>query len=271
MNVDDFIEETFPRKRQSIWIMVTGKNQSGKTDYILYMMEILYELGLMDAFGSNMPMEAPFPVDFIQDFETLEKTCRMLNPNPNRKGLKKYFFFGSEMGKWLPKDQAWKNVEFIAKLQTVRKYGLNWAGDAISRVDSRALNEMHFNGEFRKITPNNPRIAYYDNWESGERIYLYDIPRTKIKFDTFYSANFYMHPQGEGIDIALNKDHEIAFKYLDNDCSWKKVGIDTQTGRRSLIAVLKTYRDMLRSGIIHEPIKDNAISEPSTAIKQEIA
>jgi len=246
--------------------MVLGKNQSGKTDFILYIMEILHELGLMDAFGSNMPMKAPFEVDFIEDFETLENTCRMLNPNPNKKGLKKYFFFGSEMGKWLPKDQAWRNIDFIEKLQTVRKYGFNWAGDAISRVDSRALNEIHFNGCFKKISPNNPTIAYYDDWEKGDRIYLYDIPRTKIKFDTFYTANFYMKPQVEGALVPLNKDHEIAFQYLDNDCSWKKAGIDTQTGKRAVVAVLKMYRDRLQRESIHEPVKKKTVSELSTEI-----
>lgn len=247
--------------------MVLGKNQSGKTDFILYMMEILHDLGLMDAFGSNMPMEAPFHVDFIEDWQTLEKTCRMLNPDPNKKGLKKYFFFGSEMGKWLPKDEAWRNTKFIKSLQTVRKFGLNWAGDAISRVDARALNDMHFNGCFRKISPTNPRIAYYDDWENNERTYLYEIPRTKIKFDTFYSASFYMEPQTDENIIPINKDHEIAFKYLDNDCSWKKTGIDTQTGRRALIATLKTYRDMLKAGLVHEPVKETDISEPSTQIE----
>lgn len=246
--------------------MVLGKKQSGKTDFILYMMEILYELGLMDAFGSNMEMEAPFHVDFIEDFETLEKTCRMLNPDPDRRGLKKYFYFCSEMGKSMPKDQAWRNVSFIEKLQTVRKYGLNWAGDAISRVDSRILNEIHFNGCFKKLSPANPKIAYYEDWESGERTYLYDIPRTKIRFNTFDSPNFYMKPQGESTAIAPSKEHEIAWKYLDNDCSWKKTGIDTQTGRRALITVLKTYRDMLKAGVIHEPVKENIIPEPSTEI-----
>lgn len=245
--------------------MVLGKKQSGKTDFILYMMEILYELGLMDAFGSNMPMEAPFHVDFIEDFETLEKTCRMLNPNPNKKGLKKYFFFGSEMGKWLPKDQAWRNTSFIENLQTVRKYGLNWAGDAISRVDSRVLNEIHFDGCFKKLSPANPKIAYYEDWETDERTYLYDIPRTKIKFDTFYSANFYMKPQiEENKSIPLNPEHEIVKKYLECG-SWDKAGIHRQEGKRAIEKVLKFHLDNCLHSI-QEPVKDNEDFEASIEV-----
>lgn len=261
MSADDFIRQIFPRKRQSVWVMVLGKNQSGKTDFILYMMEILYELGLMDAFGSNMPMEAPFPVDFIEDWQTLEHTCRMLNPNPDKKGLKKYFFFGSEMGKWLPKDEAWRNTKFIKSLQTVRKFGLNWAGDAISRVDSRALNEMHFNGCFRKINPNNPRIAYYDDWENNERTYLYDIPRTKIKFNTFYSASFYMEPQNGGIIIPLNPEHEIVKKYLECG-SWDKAGVHRQEGKRAIEKVLKFHFDNCLHSLQDEKQESKTSSMP---------
>lgn len=203
---------------------------------MLYLMNKLWELNLMDAFGSNMPMEAPFEVDFIEDFQTLKKACRMLNPP------KRYFYFGSEMGKWLPKDQSWKNVNFIEELQTIRKDGLSFCGDAIDRVDARALNETHFDGCFTKYNPKNPTVAYYDDWQTGERTYLQNIPRTKIGFDTWYSANFYMEPQTpEGAVIPLNYEHDIAFKYLDLG-SWVKVGVHRQEGKRCLFKVLKYHR-----------------------------
>lgn len=239
---DDFIKHIFSRKSQSVCIAVLGKKQSGKTDFVLNLMDRLHELGLMDGFGSNMPMMAPFEVDFIEDFQTLEQRCRMLNPNPSKKGLKRYFFFGSEMGKWLPKDQAWRNVNFIEKLQTIRKYGLNFAGDAIDRVDSRVLNPTHFEGCFIKYNPKNPKLAVYENWLTGEKTHLKNIPRTRIEFDTFYSANFYMKPQvPEEMPVRLNHEHKIIKQYLENGQTWKDTDIHRQEGKRAIGKVLEYH------------------------------
>ncbi len=220
-------------------------------------MQRLHALGLMDCFGSNMPMEAPFEVDFIEDFQTLKRRCQMLNPNPKTKGINKYFYFGSEMGKWLPKDQAWRNAGFIEELQTIRKYGLSFAGDAIDRVDSRVLNATHFDGQFTKYNPKNPTVAHYDNWQTGERTYLKNIPRTKVGFDTWYSANFYMEPQTpDDINIPLNEEHALVWKYLDNGESWSKIGTHYQEGKRALIKVLKFHR----TTCLHELTKEKDVS-----------
>ena len=222
-------------------------------------MEILHKLKLMDAFGSNMPIEAPFEVDFIEDFQTLKKRCQMLNPNPNTRGIKRYFYFGSEMGKWLPKDQAWRNVNFIEELQTIRKYGLTFAGDAIDRVDSRVLNETHFDGCFTKYNPKNPTVAYYEDWITGERTHLKKIPRTSIKFDTFYSANFYMEPQTpETLKIPLSPQHEIVKKYL-KEGSWTKAGVHRQEGKRAVMEVLEFHL----TNCLHELAEEKDDSEPA--------
>lgn len=265
---DDFLRQIFTRRKQSVWVAVLGKKQSGKTDFCLHIMEKLYELELMDAFGSNVPVEANFPVDFIEDFETLDKRCKLLNPNPQKRGLKRYFYFGSEMGKWLPKDEAWRNTKFIGKLQTVRKNGLSWIGDAISRVDNRALNDIHFEGCFNKLSPTNPTIANYENWVTGELIDLENIPRTKIKFDTWFSANFYMEPQGATDAIPLDPNAQIVQRYLDNDCSWKKAGIHVQEGKRAMIAIAAAYLKLF-AATNQENTENSIISEPSIAIKEE--
>jgi len=261
---DDFIKKIFSKKSQSVCIGVLGKKQSGKTDFMLHLMERLYELNLMDAFGSNMPVEAPFEIDFIEDFQTLKRRCQMLNPNPNTKGIKRYFYFGSEMGKWLPKDQAWRNIDFIEELQTIRKYGLSFGGDAINRVDGRVLNEIHFDGCFTKFNPKNPTVAYYEDWQTGERIFLKNIPRTSIKFDTFYSANFYMEPQtSEHLKIPLSPEHEIVKKYRESG-SWKKADIHPQEGKRALMKVI----DFHLTHCLHDLAEEKDVSEP---VKSEVA
>ena len=135
---NDLIRRIYNRKFQSIWTCTLGQNQSGKTDFNLFLMERLHKLGLGDAFGSNIPnLEADFEIDFIEDFQTLRKRCEMLNPDPEKHGIKRYFFLADEMGDWAPKDQPWLNVKFIKELQQVRKYGLSILASGIDRIDSR--------------------------------------------------------------------------------------------------------------------------------------
>lgn len=270
---DDFIEHLYG-KDDSIFTCVTGPKGSGKTEFNLLQLERIHDLGLGARYGSNMPtpedkdppaIKPPFKMDFIEDFESLENTCRMLNP-PGTRRIKKYFFFLSELGKFVPRDQAWKkdNIEFIQKLQTVRKYGLSMLSDAIDRVDARVLSPSFFHGEFKKPYSENPKFARYKDYRTGREFTFKDIPKCEMSFDTYYSANFYMKAQNDGSIIPLNRDHEIAFKYLDNDYSWKKAGIDTQTGKRAVIAVLKFHRELIKREPIQEPVKENVTSEPPT-------
>ena len=239
---DEFIKRIYHRKYQSVWTCCLGQNQSGKTDFNLYQMERIHALGLGDRFGANMPLEASFDIDFIEDFETLKKRCQMLNPDPERHGIKRYFFLGSEMGDWAPKDQPWLNVKFIKELQQVRKFGLSFLGDGIDRIDSRILNEKHFHGFFEKLSKANPTIAVYVDWFNRSKINIRNIPRTNIGFNTWYSASFYMEPQlADGARIPLNEEHEICWKYLDHG-SWKKAGIETKKGKRAVQKVLRFHR-----------------------------
>ena len=67
---DDFIKSIFSKRKHSVFIAVLGKKQSGKTDFMLHLMERLNALKLMDGFGSNMPVKAPFEIDFIEDFKS---------------------------------------------------------------------------------------------------------------------------------------------------------------------------------------------------------
>lgn len=263
--LDEFIRQVYHRKFHSVWTCTLGPNQSGKTDWNLYQMERIHALGLGDGFGANIPVEADFEIEFIEDFETLKKRCQMLNPDPERHGLKRYFFLGSEMGDWAPKDQPWLNVKFIKELQQVRKYGLSFLGDAIDRVDSRILNEKHFHGYFEKISKANPQFAIYYDWFNGRKVLLHDIPRTKIKFNTWYSASFYMEPQTpEDVLVPLNPEHEIVKKYLEAG-SWRKIGIHQQTGKDAIMRVLKFHMThclhAISAGDVAESDPDEEVSK----------
>ena len=259
----DLIKKIYTRKKQSVWTVTLGKKQSGKTNFNLKQMEILHELGLAEGFGSNIrTLKAPFDfdIDFIEDFQTLKTRCQMLNPNPKKHGIKRYFFFGSEMGKWLPRDQPWKNVKFIKELQLVRKIGLNWLGDGISRIDSRVVNEIHFDAIFRKVSITRADIATYYNFSNRQLITIKDIKRTKLTYDTWESCNFYMEPQIEGTDIPLNPDHLIVKKYLDSGCSISKTGLHSHEVKRARDNVLEQHM----SKCIHATPQHKEIIESSS-------
>jgi len=258
--LDDFIKRIYNKKFQSVWTCTLGQNQSGKTDWNLYQMERIHALGLGDGFGSNMPdLKADFEIEFIEDFETLKKRCQMLNPDPERYGIKRYFFLGSEMGDWAPRDQPWLNVKFIKELQQVRKYGLNFLGDGIARIDARILNEKHFHGYFEKVSKANPKFAIYYDWFNRRKIKLHDIPRTSIGFNTWYSAAFYMEPQvPEDAIIPMNEQHQIVKKYLKVK-SWKELGIHPQTGKNAVLDVLDFHMSHCLHSI-HEEAEDKGVS-----------
>ena len=263
---NDFIKHVYG-KEGSIFSCVLGPNGSGKTLFNLLQMERIHDLGLGVRYGSNMPvpsaLKPEFEMDFIEDFETLEHTCRMLNPDPEKKGMKKYFFFLSELGKFVPKDQAWKkdNIEFISSLQTVRKFGLCLLSDAIDRVDGRVLSPSFFNGVFNKPFPENPQYAEWTDFRSGRKIVFKDIPKCKMWFDTYYSANFYIDKrieQAQG-EVFLNSDHQIVKKYLESGCSIAKTGLHSHEVKRARDRVLDHY------------FKHYVYADPKTAKeKQEI-
>jgi len=241
-SLKSLIKKIYTKKKQSVWTVTLGKKQSGKTDFTLRIMELLHELDLADGFGSNVKsIKAPFEIDFIEDFQTLKARCQMLNPDAEKHGIKRYFFFASEMGKWLPRDQPWRNTKFIEELQTVRKIGLNWLGDGVNRIDERVVNEMHFDGKFRKVSIMRPDIATYHNYSNGRTETIQGIKRTTLKFNTWESCNFYMEPQTEGTDIPLNADHLIVKKYLESDCSIAKTGLHANEVKRARDRVLQYY------------------------------
>ena len=239
----DLVKKVFTKRKQSVFTITEGKKQSGKTDFNLRLMEILHQQKLMEGFGSNVKsLEAPFDVDFIEDFQTLKERCQMLNPDPEKRGIKRYAFFCSEMGKAFPQDQPWKNTEFIGELQLVRKIGLNWLGDGINRIDQRIVSPAHFDGRFRKVSITRPDIATYHDFATNQLSTVQGIKRTGLKFNTWESCNFYMERRTdiEGT-IPLNQDHLIVKKYLEAGCSIKKTGLHSQEVKRARDNVLKYY------------------------------
>jgi len=45
-----------------------------------------------------------------------------------------------------------------------------------------------------KPSVSDPTVALYVDWAHNETVYVVNIPKTNIDFDTYYSADFYMEP-----------------------------------------------------------------------------
>lgn len=239
MKADRLIKRIYARKYHVVNTCAVGVNQSGKTALNLFLMERLHALGLGDAFGSNTPLQADFEVDFIEDFQTLKHRCEMLNPDPEKYGLKRYIFNWGEMGKSIPKDQSWLNTKFVKQMQTLRKLGLCILGDGIDRIDGRIFSPTHFHGYFDKRSKDHPEKAVYIDWtRKGKPIPINGIPMTSIKYNQWYTAIFLWEPETTETPIVfLNHEHEIVKKYRESG-SWKKAGVHPQEGKRCLQKVL---------------------------------
>jgi len=259
---NDFIRKLYG-KNESVSTCVLGPNQVGKTDFNLLQMERIHDLGIGDVFCSNMKsLKADFEISFVQDFETLKKNCQMLNPNPKKHGLKKCIFLGSEIGKWAARDKAWLNTDLIGEFQTVRKIGLSMLTDAIDRVDARVLSPAFFAGEFNKPFKDNPKFAVWKNYATGQIMQFKDIPKTRIEYDTYETAYFYMKPQvPEDIVIKLNYEHQLLKRYIEAGYSWKKAGIHPQEGKRARDKVIDQHMDQYIQ-TIQEEEATKAVFEP---------
>lgn len=262
MKADRFIKRIYHRRYHVVWTCAIGVNQSGKTDLNLFIMERLHALGLASGFGSNIPIKADFEVDFIEDFQTLKQRCQMLNPSPERDGLKRYFFFASEMGKWAAQDIPWKNTNLIRELQTVRKYGLSILGDGIDRIDKRIFSASHFHGYFVKHSKEKPQKATYFDWtKRGKKTTIDNIPKTSIIYDTWYPAEFYMEPElPEATGVFLNPQHKIVKEYMKHK-SWKKANIHPQEGKRAMLEVLNHHFSVCLRHDHEESLEKEPIAE----------
>lgn len=204
MTFDDLVRHIF-KKRDSTFIAILGRKESGKTDLALRILESCYQQKLFKYFGTNIEglSNTPCEIDTIVDLPTLLERCQTLG--------KPYLFILDELGDTAPKDQPWLNVDLIKSLQKVRKYKLSLIGCAIDRVDSRVLNPTHFYGYFEKFSPDRKDVAMYTDWLKRKRTKVLGITPTQITFDTYQPASFHMNRTSSS---SLNTDRDISNHHI---------------------------------------------------------
>lgn len=224
------------KNRTSSFLLANGPKETGKTDFILWLMKQSYELGYFKYFGLNQEIEnAPFEYDFISDLQSLKERCKLLG--------KRYFYFLDELGKSAPKDVPWKklNLELIQDMEIIRKYRLTLAGCSIGDVDRRIVNPRHLDYFIEKETLTRAKIY---NFRKRYIATITDIPKTSIKFYEYRVAYFTLTPQS---NTLIDHPIMVRFKrYKDGE----KQGDIWESRQQKKREILKLY-DLVRNNVSH--------------------
>lgn len=273
MKADRLIKRIYNPRYHVVNTCTIGVNQSGKTNLNLFIMERLFALGKQygHSFGSNTPVKAEFDIEFIEDYQTLKHRCMMLNPDPEKYGIKRFIFNWGEMGKSVAKDMSWENTKFVKEMQILRKHGLCIIGDGIDRIDGRIFSPTHFHGYFEKKSKDHPEKAVYVDWtRKGKPTKISGIPETTIKYNTWYTAVFlWESPTPDAQGVFLNPEHQIVKKYLEVG-SIKKTGLSTEEVKRARDKVLAYHMSHCLKTLHNEQEIESSEPVKSTISKDSV-
>ena len=190
--------------RTSVFFVVTGFKEIGKTSFVLWLMEKLHEYGYFKYFGGNHLTLDNINFDYtvITDLQTLKRHCLSLN--------KKFFFFFDEIGKAMPKAVPWRKLtlEMIQDLEVIRMYKLTVGGCAIGDVDRRILSPSHLDFYIKKIDLKTAKLYHFrKRYEAMIR----GIPMTSVKYDEYLVAKFTNEPLTP--NFKIDRDWEAALSW----------------------------------------------------------
>lgn len=207
-------------RQTSTYVSLFGRRESGKTDFGLLIAEIVHALGLIKYVATNVKIyESPdFEITPIIDLWNLKKWCKE-NKGPKLMAL-------DEIGRTVSrrKPMSSLNVDIINEFQILRKYKLSMIIITIDEkyTDNAILGVDLLDGVFRKPLYNNPKIALYDDNLEPLHVSIYDIPGTRIKFDTWDSAPFTQKPRtlkpsfkDEDLSLLWDWSHGATYKEMN--------------------------------------------------------
>lgn len=217
--------------RDSVFFLMEGFNQSGKTDFMLWLMQQFHYFKMFRGFGCNQVLEdTPFEYDFISDLETLMKKVTTFN--------KRYFFFLDELGKSVARATPWDklNIELIKEFETKRKFKLSIGACAIGQVDRRIKNPAHLDFYIRKLSLKTAKVYHL---LKRKQLFISGISRTSIKFHEFKVAVFTKESvKGTPINDSDIRNAEIWAKQLPHPDVLSKQGFYDSV-RRGYLKLLK--------------------------------
>lgn len=240
----DLIRKLFNRGT-SAFLIIFGRRETGKTDMSLLIAEILYALGIIQEFATNIKIyESPFPVKHITNLDDLRLWSR------DNQGRKLFLFdeYGKAFRRRSPMSSL--NVQLIDDLQILRKFKLSTIAMTVDEkyIDNSSLGEDVLDGVFIKFNYKNPKVAFYKDLLEDFSKRIIGIPRTSVKFDTYDVAPFREH--GERTKPAF-KEKDLALLWdLTHGKTSKELGLH---GQQVCRLWRKYVKEMLERDIHHAP------------------
>jgi len=213
------------RSALSICLIILGKRGSGKTDLALLIAETLQELGIIEHFATNIKvLGAPFQIDQIDNLRFLEEWAK------TGRGRKLFIF--DEIGKSIRRRTPMSalNIQMIDNLQILRKYKLSLViiAPAEKYVDNAVLGTDILDARIVKPNNKNPKVAVWEDLDEDEQVRLWDIPATKIIFDSYDTAEFTKEPKGLKT-LFKEEDKNLLWKWSAEDQTIESLGMHRET------------------------------------------
>lgn len=217
-----FVRYIFKRGSAS-FVIVFGRRETGKTDFMFLLAEILYLTGVVKYVATNgHVLNSPFPIERITDLDTLRFWAK------TNKGPKLFLFdeYGKAMRRRSPMSSL--NNQLIDDLQTLRKYKMTTIAATIDEkyVDNAALGDDVLDGVFMKYQSYNPKVALYNDLLQHFKREITNIPATSIKFDQWDVAPFRQHPINNK-PVFKEKDLEVLWD-ISHGKTAEQLGLHTQ-------------------------------------------
>lgn len=181
----------------------------------------------MSTFATNVKVfDSPFPIEHIDNLEDLDYWASTVY------GRK--IFLLDEAGRTMRRRTPMSslNVKWLDDMQILRKYKLSiiFVTPHEKYMDSGALGSDILDAVIVKPNFKNPKIALYKDILEDFGLSLYDVPRTKVNFDTWDTATFKKN--------SVKRKPKFKTKELQNLWDWshggtyKTLGIHPQTLNR---------------------------------------
>jgi len=222
------------------FIIIFGRRETGKTDFALLIVEILFREGIIKNFATNIKVySSPFPIIRIDNLDDLRSWAQ------NTKGKKLFIFdeFGKAMRRRTPMSSL--NVKLIDDFQVLRKFKQSTIAITVNEkyCDNVALGHDILDGYFIKPYYNNQKLALYTDHLEYFTKTITKIPGTSCTFDTWDVAPFKEHAE---ITKPKFKDHdlEVAYEWSHGKTA-KDLGLHSMQLHRILKKIVKevTERD----------------------------
>jgi len=232
-------------------VLITGRMDSGKTDFALLLAEVCLETEIVKEVGTNIKVKDP-RFTRITSVPAL-KSWLLHTPGP------KLFILdeaGCHIDARRPMAKINKELRHCAFLLRKYRSKMILISQRGEDIESTFRAPDIWLATFKK-TSKTTAICVSDLWE--DPVVIEDIPRTSIKYDTYDIAPFSLEAQEDFLGAEnLKKLYPVTWRFAMEDKSFEKIkhelGLSTRTHalKRCRSELKRLLRSLMEHGYIHE-------------------